>query len=65
MENRINNLAEIYPKDKIKLIISNDGASDYTKEIAKKRTTKTLPQRQSHHPPPQRREGSTQSHVAA
>ena len=34
IEGRINNLAEIYPKDKMELIISNDGSSDNTEEIA-------------------------------
>ena len=35
LEDRINNLAEIYPKDKMELIVSNDGSSDNTEEIAK------------------------------
>ena len=34
LEDRINNLAEIYPKDKMELIISNDGSSDNTENIA-------------------------------
>lgn len=35
LEDRINNLAEVYPKDKMEIIISNDGSSDNTEEIAK------------------------------
>ncbi|MDW7776924.1 MAG: glycosyltransferase [Methanosarcinales archaeon] len=34
ISDRINNLAEIYPKDKMELIISNDGSSDNTETIA-------------------------------
>ena len=34
IEDRINNLAEVYPKDKMELIISNDGSSDNTEEMA-------------------------------
>lgn len=36
IEDRINNLAEIYPKDRMELIISNDGSSDNTEIIAQK-----------------------------
>jgi len=35
IQDRINNLAKVYPKDKMELIISNDGSSDRTEEIAK------------------------------
>ena len=34
IEDRINNLTEIYPKDKMELIISNEGSLDNTEEIA-------------------------------
>jgi len=36
IEDRINNLAEIYSKDKMELIVSNDGSSDNTEIIAQK-----------------------------
>ena len=39
LEDRINNLAEIYPKDKMELIISNDGSSDDTENIARNALT--------------------------
>ncbi len=35
LEDRINNLAEVYPKDKMEIIVSNDGSLDDTEEIAK------------------------------
>lgn len=34
LEDRINNLAEIYPKDKMEIIVSNDGSTDDTENIA-------------------------------
>ena len=34
IEDRINNLADIYPKDKMEIIVSNDGSSDDTENIA-------------------------------
>ena len=34
LKDRINNLAEIYPKDKMEIIVSNDGSSDDTENIA-------------------------------
>ncbi|WP_292468829.1 glycosyltransferase [Methanolobus sp.] len=36
IESRLKNLAESYPHEKIEIIISNDGSSDNTKEIALK-----------------------------
>jgi cellulose synthase/poly-beta-1,6-N-acetylglucosamine synthase-like glycosyltransferase len=36
IEGRINNIASIYPKDKMEVIISNDGSADRTEEVAKK-----------------------------
>ncbi len=39
IEDRINNLAEIYPKDKMELIISNDGSTDNTENIARNALT--------------------------
>ena len=39
IEDRINNLAEVYPKDKMELIISNDGSSDDTENIARNALT--------------------------
>ncbi|MCD4703674.1 MAG: glycosyltransferase [Methanosarcinaceae archaeon] len=35
IEDRINNLAEIYPIDKMEIIVSNDGSTDNTEEIVK------------------------------
>ncbi|ABE52512.1 glycosyltransferase family 2 protein [Methanococcoides burtonii] len=35
IEDRINNLAEIYPIDKMEIIVSNDGSVDNTEEIAR------------------------------
>ena len=36
IEERIKNLAESYPKDKMEIIVSNDGSNDATKEVAQK-----------------------------
>lgn len=36
IEERINNIASIYPRDRMELLISNDGSSDLTKEVAQK-----------------------------
>ncbi|MBP1908198.1 glycosyltransferase [Methanolobus bombayensis] len=36
IEERLKNLAESYPKDKMEIIVSNDGSNDSTKDIAKK-----------------------------
>ncbi len=33
---RLNNLADIYPKDKMEIIVSNDGSEDKTAEVARK-----------------------------
>ena len=33
IKDRINNLAEVYPKDKMELIISNDGSADNTENM--------------------------------
>ena len=34
IEDRINNLAEIYPKDRMEIIVSNDGSTDDTEKVA-------------------------------
>ncbi len=34
IEDRLSNLAEIYPKDKMEIIVSNDGSSDGTEKVA-------------------------------
>ena len=39
LEDRINNLAEIYPKDKMEIIVSNDGSTDNTEKIAQNALT--------------------------
>ena len=36
IEKRLKNLAESYPKDKMEIIVSNDGSTDATKEVAQK-----------------------------
>lgn len=36
IEERISNIASIYPKDRMEVIISNDGSADRTEEIAQK-----------------------------
>jgi len=39
IEDRINNLAQIYPKDKMEIIVSNDGSTDSTEKIAQSALT--------------------------
>ncbi len=40
IEDRINNLAEVYPIDRMEIIVSNDGSTDNTEEIVKRALAK-------------------------